>query len=559
MLSQLMPRLQFDPSPMLRGDLDLNGRKVSAALAVEIDRLSGVVSPIQTQLNSKVSPATLVVAANDTTARGKASADYVCDGTDDQVQIQAAIDALPANGGDVLLLEGTYNVNKTADRAKWGGTAYGSIWITASKVRLRGVGYGSRLVLGNAQNCAVVHILGDNLYGVSVEDLYINGNHSNNSNSTGYQTDGVLSDPVTGTPLTYGPFGTTVKNCYIESCVDLCIMLKGPGSRALNNIVGHANSDCIEFLYANGAVASGNLVLITGQTGFSIGSDTSNFVRITNNTTFVFPTGRLTNGHRLWYNNYGSVVENNMIFVDPSAGGQVTRAVMLYGRQCIVRGNVFMQHLAAKNSASGGIYVATYSGNANGHNLIENNILYQGNVNIDESTTYGPTIVRGNVFYDFVAPKQSKVNYISGIAEIYDNISDVLTVVDMRLVPRKNTSGGTLAAGAVVIAGADGETYNGSQVTTTTTQGDDKVLGMNMVSAADDATCYIQTLGKTVLLKVDGTEDIAVGDLLGAGTAAGIAMKAAAGDMAFAQALEAYTGNDSNGVIDALLITPRKL
>lgn len=52
--------------------------------------------------------ATLIVAASDSSAKSKAGADYVCDGTADEVQIQAAIDALPAGGGKVVLLEGTY-------------------------------------------------------------------------------------------------------------------------------------------------------------------------------------------------------------------------------------------------------------------------------------------------------------------------------------------------------------------------------------------------------------------------------------------------------------------
>lgn len=35
--------------------------------------------------------------------------DYLCDGTDDQVKIKAAINALPATGGEIKLLDGTYN------------------------------------------------------------------------------------------------------------------------------------------------------------------------------------------------------------------------------------------------------------------------------------------------------------------------------------------------------------------------------------------------------------------------------------------------------------------
>lgn len=53
--------------------------------------------------------ATFVVSANN--SEHKFEADYRCDGTADQVQIQAAIDALPVAGGKVFLLEGTYNIS----------------------------------------------------------------------------------------------------------------------------------------------------------------------------------------------------------------------------------------------------------------------------------------------------------------------------------------------------------------------------------------------------------------------------------------------------------------
>ena len=38
----------------------------------------------------------------------EADCDYLCDGTDDQVDIQRAIDALPEAGGEIVLLDGTY-------------------------------------------------------------------------------------------------------------------------------------------------------------------------------------------------------------------------------------------------------------------------------------------------------------------------------------------------------------------------------------------------------------------------------------------------------------------
>jgi hypothetical protein len=54
--------------------------------------------------------ATFVVAASDASDRVKNQADYVADGTADDVEIQAAIDALPAAGGKIVLSEGTFNI-----------------------------------------------------------------------------------------------------------------------------------------------------------------------------------------------------------------------------------------------------------------------------------------------------------------------------------------------------------------------------------------------------------------------------------------------------------------
>ncbi len=56
---------------------------------------------------------TLIVASS--TYPATAYADYRCDGTNDEVQIQAAIDALPSAGGTVELTAGTFNVARVAD------------------------------------------------------------------------------------------------------------------------------------------------------------------------------------------------------------------------------------------------------------------------------------------------------------------------------------------------------------------------------------------------------------------------------------------------------------
>ena len=54
------------------------------------------------------------VASNAATSMQQAIASYVCDGVADQVQIQLALDSLPASGGAVILSQGTFYKNTVA-------------------------------------------------------------------------------------------------------------------------------------------------------------------------------------------------------------------------------------------------------------------------------------------------------------------------------------------------------------------------------------------------------------------------------------------------------------
>ena len=114
--------------------------------------------------------ATFVVAADDSSTLSKQQADYVCDGTDDQVEIQAAIDALPSGGGKVVLMEGEYNL----------GIVAGDHCITLkSKVWLQGTGkYITKLFVENGvQKNAIGAVTATNII---ISDLEIDGNKTNN-------------------------------------------------------------------------------------------------------------------------------------------------------------------------------------------------------------------------------------------------------------------------------------------------------------------------------------------------------------------------------------------
>jgi len=59
------------------------------------------------QTTAQATPATYVICASD--SQNTARCDYVADGIADEVQVQEAVDDLPADGGKVVLLEGNYS------------------------------------------------------------------------------------------------------------------------------------------------------------------------------------------------------------------------------------------------------------------------------------------------------------------------------------------------------------------------------------------------------------------------------------------------------------------
>jgi len=111
--------------------------------------------------------ATIVVAASN--AKDTVNADYVCDGTADEAEINAAINALPAAGGRVLLSEGTFYISTP-------------IKILRNNVIIQGQGPEATLLyLVNGANCNVIQV-GDgtaSISGVTIRDLSINGNKDN--------------------------------------------------------------------------------------------------------------------------------------------------------------------------------------------------------------------------------------------------------------------------------------------------------------------------------------------------------------------------------------------
>ena len=182
------------------------------------------------------------------------------------------------------------------------------------------------------------------------------------------------------------------------------------------------------------------------------------------------------------------------------------------------------------------------------HNIISSNTIagcgYFG-ISIDGhyNSVIGNTC-RDN-YYDFYN-NVDEVNFLEGNTGRKDFYHE-------KYISLRNSSGGSVGRGDVVIFQITGVT----SFTTTTTGGDNLVCGVVTETIANNGYGYVQIYGYMKTVKVDGTTDIAAGDFLSTFTTAGIAKKASAGETAFAIADATYTANDSNGIIDAFIISPR--
>jgi hypothetical protein len=134
--------------------------------------------------------ATLVVAASDASSEMKAGADYVGNGTADDVQIQAAIDALPSSGGKVVLSEGTFTLAATID--------------AVDDMILEGQGFATKLTLAAGSPGAQINAIDiDTVDNVEVCRLQIDGNKGN-------------IDDKSDTSLQHGILSDTAVNCRLH-------------------------------------------------------------------------------------------------------------------------------------------------------------------------------------------------------------------------------------------------------------------------------------------------------------------------------------------------------
>lgn len=116
---------------------------------------------------------TITVAASD--SLDKSGTRFICDGVDDQVEIQTAIDALPSTGGEIILLEGTYSLSDVIigkDYCNIKGQGFGTILDVSIAT------FKASIVMGDFSSLSFLKINGSI---VPLQNIYINrlasGNH----------------------------------------------------------------------------------------------------------------------------------------------------------------------------------------------------------------------------------------------------------------------------------------------------------------------------------------------------------------------------------------------
>ena len=130
-----------------------------------------------------------------------ADCDYFCVGTDDQVEINNAITALPATGGEIVILDGTYNIAAKID-------------VTKDNVSI--VGNGDATILKRMFNSSttegVITLISRS--GCKIANLQIDGNKGSYTsvNNNGIYLYSSSSNTVTGNTCNNNSYGIFLSN-----------------------------------------------------------------------------------------------------------------------------------------------------------------------------------------------------------------------------------------------------------------------------------------------------------------------------------------------------------
>ncbi len=202
--------------------------------------------------------ATIVVASSTSLESSKRNADYVCDGNNDQIEINDAIVKASVTGGTVLLMEGKYNISAEIDYDF-------NCWLIGSGNNWNSGG--TQIYLDDNSDCDMIVIDGtdggSHMFFPYIGNMYLYGNKDNQASGNGIfiDSDGDCSDLI-------------IENVGIDKCKDDGVYIYYGWYMTLNRVWSEYNgedgfhikvnvrmTDCTAaFNEENGILAAGNHV-----------------------------------------------------------------------------------------------------------------------------------------------------------------------------------------------------------------------------------------------------------------------------------------------------------
>lgn len=202
-----------------------------------------------------------------------ADCDYLCDGTADDVEINAAIQALPSTGGEIVILDGTYNITAT-------------IALNKDNVTLSGNGAATILQRGwnDSTNPPVIEISSPN-GGNVVQRLTIDGQRTTYP-SYGYAVQ-ILSgscnrvskiqcnNSIWGIVCSSGTQNNEIVGNICDGNSNNGVILQGPGNIVSSNIIINSASYGVS-VRSSGNVIASNLFDNCDSSGVLLASGANN-------------------------------------------------------------------------------------------------------------------------------------------------------------------------------------------------------------------------------------------------------------------------------------------
>ena len=299
--------------------------------------------------------------------------DYLCDGISDHVEINQAIQNLPADGGEIIILSGIYNIgarinvnkNNVTIRGNGDATILKRMWNSSSN---EGV-----ITLNSVSNC-------------KIENLKIEGNRSVYTSSNNYGiylssssnntiTGNTCNNNINGIYLSYSNNNTITGNICNNNDIDGIYLYYSNNNTITGNTCNN-NSDGIYLYYSNNNTITNN-TCNNNSDGIYLASSSEN--TITGNT----------------FSN------NNFVGIDISSGSNNT----ITGNNCnnnyiagiglFSSNNNTVTGNTCNNNNGGGIELSSSSNNTITGNTCNNNIrgIYLSSSN--NNTITGNTCIRG--------------------------------------------------------------------------------------------------------------------------------------------------------------------